>query len=114
MMKSELLEAQRTPVAATLSADTDSRNKEMTGSLGAYVDYVDGKLSAEIATSIREAGSERDELHGALKSALELHMSSCALMSGSAFFRIMWDLVCGRRSSMQKAVLNDRTPSRTV
>ena len=61
MMKPELLDAERTPLAATLSADTDSRNKEMTGSLEAYIDYVDGKLRAEIATSIREADSERDE-----------------------------------------------------
>ena len=69
--KSEFSEAERTSLAATLSAETDRRNKETTGSLGAYNDDVDGKLRAENATSIREADSERDELHRALKSALE-------------------------------------------
>ena len=78
MMKSELLEAKRTPLAATLSADTDSRNKEMKGSLEAYTDYVDGKLRAEIATSIREADSELDEMHRALKSALEPQVIVCS------------------------------------
>ena len=33
----------------------------------AYTDDVDGKLRTEIATSIREADSERGELPGALK-----------------------------------------------
>ena len=67
----------------------------------------------EVASVEEGHDFERDELHRALKSALEAQVIVC-LTSGSAFFRIMWDLVWGRRSSMQKAALNDRTPSRTV
>ena len=65
-MKSELSEAERTPLA-----DQESATK-FTGSCTrqAYTDDVDGKLRAELATSIREADSKRDEWHGALKSAL--------------------------------------------
>ena len=58
-------------MGSTLSAETDSRDKETTGSLKAYTDDVDGKLRTEIATSIHEADFKRDQLHGALKSALE-------------------------------------------
>ena len=87
-MKSELSEAERTPLT-----DEELATK-FTGSCTsqANTDDVAGKLRAEIATSILEADSKRDELHGALKSALETQ--DCRL--GNVVGRLSWKRTRGQ------------------